>query len=87
LYFAYALRSARAGQLEVARDVALEAVGHVSLEDPRPHLLLGELAVALRDRTLLQEAQAFLRFFKHERWGQKLARAVQSGQALFEDGE
>jgi hypothetical protein len=87
LYFAYALRSARAGQLEVARDVALEAVGHVSLEDPRPHLLLGELAVALRDRTLLQEAQTFLRFFKHERWGQKLARAVQSGQALFEDGE
>ena len=70
-----------------ARDVALESVGHVSLEDPRPHLLLGELAVALRDRTLLQEAQNFLRFFKHESWAQKLAVTVQSGQALFEDGE
>ena len=87
LYFAHALKSARAGQLEAARDVALESVGHVSLEDPRPHLLLGELAVALRDRTLLQEAQNFLRFFKHESWAQKLAVTVQSGQALFEDGE
>jgi hypothetical protein len=87
LYFAYALRSARAGQLEAARDVALEAVGHVSLEDPRPHLLLGELAVALDDRTLLQDAQRFLRFFKHEPWEQKLAVAVQSGETLFEDCE
>jgi hypothetical protein len=86
LYYAYALRSARAGQLETARDVALEAVGHVNLEDPRPHLLLGELAVALGDRTLLQEAQTFLRFFKHERWVQKLALA-ESGQPLFEDGD
>jgi hypothetical protein len=87
LYFAYALRSARAGQLEAARDVALEAVGHVSLEDPRPHLLLGELAVALRDRTLLREAQTFLRFFKHESWTQRLALAVQSGRARFQDCE
>lgn len=87
LYLAHALKSARAGQLEAARDVALESVGHVSLEDPRPHLLLGELAVALGDRTLLQEAQTFLRFFKHESWAQKLAVTVQSGQALFEDGE
>jgi hypothetical protein len=87
LYFAYALRSARAGQLEVARDVASETVGHVSFEDPRPHLLLGELAIALRDRTLLQEAQIFLRFFKHDAWERKLAVAVQTGQTLFEDCE
>lgn len=87
LYCAYALRSARAGQLEAARDVALEAVGHVSSEDPRPHLLLGELAVALGDRTLLQEAQMFLRFFKHEPWEQRLSVAEQAGQALFENCE
>ena len=87
LYFGYALRSARAGQLEAAREVALEAVGHVSLEDPRPHLLLGELAVALRDRTLLQEAETFLRFFKHESSEQKLAMTVRSGHALFDDWE
>jgi hypothetical protein len=87
LYFAYALRSAKAGQLEAARDIALEAVGHVSLEDPRPHLLLGELAVDLRDRTLLQEAETCLRFFKHESWARRLAVAVQSGRARFQDCE
>jgi hypothetical protein len=87
LYLAYALRSAKAGHVEAARDVALEAVGHVNLEDPRPHLLLGELAVALGDRRLLQDAQRFLRFFEHEPWEQKLAVAVKSGEALFEDCE
>lgn len=57
LYFAYALKSARAGQLAAARDVALEIVGHVSLEDPRPHLFLGELGVALGEPALVNEAQ------------------------------
>ena len=50
--------------------------GTLSLEDPRPHLLLGELAVMLRDRTLLHEARTFLRFLKHESWEQKLALMV-----------
>ena len=87
LYFAYALKAARTGQLEAARDVALEAVGHVTLEDPRAHLLLGELAVMLHDRPLLQEARTFLRFLKHERWEQKLAMVAESGQARFESYE
>ena len=87
LYVAHALRSARAGQLEAARDVALESVGHVSLEDPRPHLLLGRLAVVLRDRTLLEEARRFLAYFNHESSARKLALTVESGHALFEDGD
>jgi|SRR5580693_6707947 hypothetical protein len=45
LYYSYALEAARAGRIETARDVALETVGHVNLENPRPHLLLGQLAV------------------------------------------
>jgi hypothetical protein len=85
LYFGYAQESARAGRVEIARDVALETVGHVSLEDPRGHLLLGELAVALRDRKLLREAKAFLRFLHLDRWERKLDRVVQSGSADFED--
>jgi hypothetical protein len=32
LYFSYALEAARAGRIEVAREVALETVGHVDLE-------------------------------------------------------
>ena len=85
LYFSYALESARAGRIEIARDVALEMVGHVNLEDPRPHLLLGQLALKLRDRKLLREAKAFLRFLKLDRWEQKLDQVVQSGSPDFEN--
>lgn len=85
LYFSYALESARTGRIEIAGDVALETVGHVNLEDPRPHLLLGQLAVKLRDRELLGEAKSFLQFFKLDRWERKLDQVVQSGSPDFED--
>src|SRR5260370_26488190 len=85
LYFSYALESARGGRIEIARDVALETVGHVDLEDPRPHLLLGQVAVKLRDRELLRQAKSFLRFLKLDRWEQKLDQVVQSGSPDFED--
>jgi hypothetical protein len=85
LYFAYALQLARAGHLETARDVALETVGHVSLEDPRPHLLLGELGVALGERTLIDEAQEFLRFLKQNAWERNLAEIVRTGRPTFQD--
>lgn len=85
LYFSYALEAARAGRIETARDVAMETVGHVSPEDPRPHLLLGELAVKLRDRKLLREARAFLRFLNLDRWERKLEQVEQSGSPDFEN--
>lgn len=84
LYFDYALRSARAGHLETAREVALETVGHVSLENPRLHLLLGQIAVGLSDRTLLREAKAFLVYFKHESCDRSLDQTIQAGQPTFE---
>ncbi len=87
LYLAHALRSARAGQLIASRDVALEAVGHISMEDPRLHLLLGELAVALSDRVMLRESQSYLRFLKAERWQRRLDLVAKSGRARFEDYE
>lgn len=85
LYFSYALGAAREGRIEIARDVALETVGHVDLEDPRPHLLLGQLAVKLRDQELLHDAREFLRFLKLDRWERKLDQVVQSGSPDFED--
>jgi len=85
LYFRYALNSARAGRLETARDVLLETVGHVDAENPRPHLLLGELGLALGDRTMLREAQEFLRFLGHDRWKRRLDDIVRAGQPNFED--
>jgi hypothetical protein len=85
LYFSYALGAARTGRIEIARDVALETVGHVNAEDPRPHLLLGQIAVKLRDRKLLRQAKAFLRFFKLDRWEGKLDEVVRSGSPNFEE--
>jgi hypothetical protein len=87
LYFAYALKSARAGRLEVARDIALEAIGHVTLEDPRLHFLLGQLALGLSDRVLLREARAHMAFFGQDMWEQRLARSVRSGSPEFVDFE
>jgi hypothetical protein len=84
LYFQYALDAARTGRLEISRDVALETVGHVTPEDPRPHLLLGQIAVRLKDRQLLREARAFLRFFHFGPWEQRLDDAVRSGSTSFE---
>ena len=71
-YVGRALEWARDGRLEAARDLALKSVGHVYFEDPRPHLLLGRLAVVLRDRLLLQEARAFLHYFGFVSWERKL---------------
>jgi len=83
LYFEYALQSARGGRLEVAREVALEGVGHVSFEDPRLHLLLGQIAISLADRPLLREARAFLRFLRLAPWERKLDEAQRSGSVDF----
>jgi hypothetical protein len=85
LYFGYALNSARAGKLETARDVALETVGHVDAENPRPHLLLGELGLALGDRTMLREAREFLRVLGHDRWERTLDDIVRVGKPKYED--
>jgi hypothetical protein len=57
LYLEHARSAARAGQLVRARDVALELVGHVTPEEPRSHLLLGKLAIQLKDKRLLREAK------------------------------
>ncbi len=87
LYLDHARASARAGQLEVARDVAYETVAHVNFEDPRAHLLLGEIAVSVRDRTLLREARRFLQFFGLDSWERRLDTAIRSGSPDFEFAE
>jgi len=76
--------SARTGALDEAREIVLETVAHVSLEDPRAHLLLGQIAVAQQDRTLLREAKAFLQFFQLNSWEHRLDEVVQSGSPDFE---
>ncbi len=84
LYLSYAQASARAGELAAAREVVLETIAHVSLEDPRAHFLLGQIAIALRDRPLLREAKAFLQFLKRDAWERLLDEADRTGRPDFE---
>ena len=83
LYLTYALESARRGDLDTAREVALEMTGHVSYADPNTHLLLAQVAVGLGDQTLLREARAFLHFFRFEPWEEKLDEIIRSGSLDF----
>jgi hypothetical protein len=84
LYLRYASDSARAGMLVVAREVALEAVAHVGHADPRAHLLLGQIAVALQDRKLLREVRAFLQFFQFNSSECRLDDVIRSGSPDFD---
>jgi hypothetical protein len=83
LYFEFALDEARAGRLAIAREVALETVGHVTMDDPRPHFLLGQLGVGLSDRGLVREAKTFLGFLGLDAWERKLDEVVRSGSPDF----
>lgn len=84
LYLIHAQTSARTGELFASRDVLLETAAHVSFEDPRVHVLLGQVALALHDRELLREAKAFLQFLKLNTWERKLDEVVKSGTPNFE---
>lgn len=83
LYWDYARSAARSGQFLVARDVALELVGHVTAEDPRSHLLLGRLAIQLRDKRLLREAKEFLAFMRQDWAIAELQSAEKTGAIEF----
>jgi hypothetical protein len=83
LFMRHALKSAHAGLFELARQVAFEAFAHVSPGDPRPHLLLGQLAVVFGDRELLADAKAFLRLLRFDAWERKLDQDERSGSLEF----
>ena len=83
LYLRYARDLAQDGQLKVAREITLETVGHVSMEDPEPHFLLGQIAIAMEDQVLLHEAKNYLQYFKHSTWERKLDEIVKIGYPEF----
>jgi hypothetical protein len=87
LYVSYALKKAQSGLFPFARQVAFETVVHVSSEDPRPHLLLGQIAAITGDRSTFAEAKAFLRLLKLDAWERKLDQDAQSGSLSFEGPE
>jgi len=83
LYWNYARIAAREDNLVVARDVALQLVGHVTAEDPRTHLLLGKLAIRLRDQQLLREARSFLDLLKQPAVQEELKTAEKTSDWQF----
>lgn len=80
----YAQVAARAEQFYTARDVLLEAAAHVGIEDPRLHLSLGQVALALYDSELLREAKTFLRFFNLKSWERRLDQIAQSRRSDYD---
>lgn len=62
LYFARAKKAAERRDLQEAKEIALEAIQHVTSESPRLHLLLGEVALSLKEKELYREARIFLEF-------------------------
>jgi len=87
LYMSYALAKARTGLFPIARQVAFETVAHVSPADPRPHLLLGQLALVFGDDRLLAEAKAFLLLMKFDAWARTLEQDEKSGSLDFAQPE
>lgn len=56
----------------------------MTIDDSNAHFLLGQIAVGMRDQTLLREAKAFLRFFNFDLWETRLDRIVKSGTPDFD---
>jgi hypothetical protein len=83
LYLEYARSAAQKQEWTTARDVALEIVGHVTPEPPHVHLLLGKLAVVLRDDDLWHGAEAWLKYLNHSDLFQELRTAKETGLVQF----
>ena len=62
MYLSYANKARDAGNLELARDIALGLVAHVTPDDSRAHQLIRDVAVQLHDARLQREADAYLAF-------------------------
>ncbi len=81
LYFSRAKEAAERGNLQEARDIALEAIQHVTIESASLHLLLGKIAISLNDKDLLRDAQTFLEFLRSEPALRELREVEQSGNS------
>jgi hypothetical protein len=83
MYMDYAISAARRQDWTVARTVALALVAHVSPEPPHVHLLLGKLAIQLRDAELLREAQSWLHYLDCVDLSRELSTAKEKGAVEF----
>lgn len=83
VYFARAQAAARRGDFQEAKEVALEAIQHVTADSARLHLLLGKIALSLKEKQIFGEAQAFLEFLRAKPFAQELLAAVETGEIQY----
>jgi hypothetical protein len=83
VYFANAQEAARRGDFPEAREVTLEAMQHVSLDSARLHLLLGKIALSLKEKETFREALAFLEFLKAKEATRELLAAEATGDVHY----
>ncbi len=83
LYFARAKAAAQRGELQEAKEVALEAIQHVTTDSARLHLLLGKIALSLKEKQVLREATAFLEFLHAKQSVQELLAAEETGEIQY----
>lgn len=80
LYFARANEAVACGNFQEAEETVLEAIQHVTMESPRLHLLLGEIALYLGEKEVFCEARTFLEFLQAEQPLRELLAAEQSSK-------
>lgn len=83
LYFARAQEAARRGNLKEAKETALEAIQHVTMDSVRLHLLLGKVALSLKEKGVFREAKAFLEFLGAKQSLRELLAAEESGEIQY----
>lgn len=84
LFLTHADLAVGRGERREAREIALEVVGHVDPTDPRAHWLIGQIAVASRDRSEFREACAFLQLLGQHGWCTRLEDAWTRGEPVFD---
>ena len=83
LYFARAREAAERGDLQKAKETALEAIQHVTMDSARLHLLPGKIALALKEKEVVREAEAFLEFLHAKQSVRELLAAKETGQIQY----
>jgi hypothetical protein len=83
LYFARAKEAAERGDLQKAKETVLEAIQHVTMDSPRLHLLLGKIALSLKEKGLFREAQAFLEFLHANQSVRELLAAKETARIQY----
>jgi hypothetical protein len=83
LYFARAKEAADRGDLQKAKETALEAIQHVTADSARLHLLLGKIALSLKEKGVFREAEAFLEFLHAKQSVRELLAAKETAQIQY----